>query len=230
MGGCDSVKVFLTRLTIAAVAMLMSLGVDAQELEYKFELGAMGGMGFYMGDANLNGFYSNISPAASLLGRYNINPRMALKVDLGYCKATGNAEGQPNKFPQKEGQSLKFDNTIIDLGCQYEASFWGFGTGGGYKGHRRFTPYIQIGLGFTYGGNDLTLNIPVGFGVKYKLMPRVNVGADWSMRFSMSDKLDGIRDPYKIESGFLKNKDSYSWTMVYVSYDLCPKYRKCNND
>ena len=50
------------------------------------------------------------------------------------------------------------------------------------------------------------------------------------MRFSLSDKLDGIEDPYKIESGFLKNKDSYSWTMVYISYDLCPKYRKCVND
>ena len=42
--------------------------------------------------------------------------------------------------------------------------------------------------------------------------------------------LDGIEDPYKVKSGFLKNKDSYSWTMVYISYDLCPKYRKCNND
>ena len=87
-----------------------------------------------------------------------------------------------------------------------------------------------MGLGFTYGNKELTMNIPVGFGVKYKFRPRWNVGLDWSMRFSMSDKLDGIEDPYKVKSGFLKNKDSYSWTMVYISYDLCPKYRKCAND
>jgi hypothetical protein len=49
------------------------------------------------------------------------------------------------------------------------------------------------------------------------------------MRLSMGDKLDGIEDPYRIKSGFMKNKDSYSWTMFYISYDLCPKYRKCNN-
>jgi hypothetical protein len=50
------------------------------------------------------------------------------------------------------------------------------------------------------------------------------------MRFSLSDKLDGIPDPYSIAGGFLKNKDSYCFTMFYISYDLCPKYRKCNNE
>ncbi len=190
----------------------------------------MGGAGFYMGDANLNGFYKNVTPAGGLMGRYNINPRMSLKFDLGYGSVKGDATKGDNKFPAIEGQKWKFDNSVIDLGCQYEISFWGYGTGTGYKGHKRLTPYIQLGLGFTYGGDALTMNIPVGFGVKYKLKERWNVGADWTMRFSMSDKLDGISDPYKIQSGFLKNKDSYSWTMVYISYDLCPKYRKCNND
>lgn len=74
------------------------------------------------------------------------------------------------------------------------------------------------------------MNIPVGAGIKYKVKPRWNVGIDWTMRFSMSDKLDGIEDPYRIKSGFLKNKDSYSMTMFYISYDLCPKYRKCNTE
>ena len=86
-----------------------------------------------------------------------------------------------------------------------------------------------MGLGFTYCNDDLTMNIPLRFGIKYKLKKRLNVGLDWTMRLSMSDKLDGIEDPYRIKSGFMKNKDSYSWTMFYISYDLCPKYRKCNN-
>lgn len=230
MGGKHSVSRCAMRLASLVVALLMSVCAGAQDLEYKMELGVMAGMGFYMGDANLNGFYKNVTPAGALMGRYNINPRMALKFDLGYCKVKGDAEGQPNKFPDKAGQKWQFDNSVIDLGCQYEISFFGYGTSGGYKGHKRLAPYIQMGLGFTYGGNALTMNIPIGIGVKYKLMERVNVGADWTMRFSMSDKLDGISDPYKIESGFLKNKDSYSWTMVYLSYDLFPKYRKCNND
>ena len=226
--GC--LAVVSKRLTAFVVAMLLTVGLAAQELEYAMELGVMAGPGFYMGDANLNGFYKNTTMAGGLMGRYNINPRMALKFDLGYGKVKGDAAIGANKFPEKEGQQWDFDNALFDAGCQYEISFWGFGTGGGYKGHKRLTPYIQLGLGFTYCNDAFTMNIPLGVGVKYKLKPRWNVGVDWSMRFSMSDKLDGIEDPYRIKSGFLKNKDSYSWTMIYLSYDLCPKYRKCNND
>ena len=204
--------------------------MSAQELEYALELGVMAGPSFYMGDANLNGFYKNVTMAGGVMGRYNINPRMALKFDLAYGNIKGDAAQGANKFPVTEGQEWSFNNKLIDLGCQYELSFWGYGTGNGYKGHKRLTPYIQVGLGFTHCNDALTMNIPIGFGIKYKFKPRWNVGLDWSMRFSMSDELDGIEDPYRIQSGFMKNKDSYSWTMVHISYDLCPKYRKCNND
>lgn len=220
----------MARFYSIVATLLFALGLGAQELEYKMELGVMGGTGFYLGDANTGTFYKNTSPAFSLMGRYNFNPRMSLKFDLGYSKAKGDAQSIDNKFPDNATQQWQFNNSLIDLGCQYEISFWGYGTGGGYKGHKRLAPYIQMGLGFTYGGDALTMNIPIGFGVKYKLKERLNVGVDWTMRLSMSDKLDGICDPYRIQSGFLKNKDSYSWTMVYVSYDLFPKYRKCNND
>ena len=220
----------MARLYTIIAALLFATGLKAQELEYALELGAMAGPSFYMGDANLNGFYKNVTMAGGLMGRYNINPRMALKFDLGYGSVKGNALKGKNWFPMEWDKEWEFNNSLVDLGCQYELSFWGYGTGNSYKGHKRLTPYIQLGLGFTYSNDALTMNIPIGFGIKYKFRPRWNVGIDWSMRFSMSDKLDGIEDPYRTQSGFLKNKDSYSWTMVYISYDLCPKYRKCNND
>ena len=219
----------MARLYSIAFALLMTLGMNAQELEYALELGAMVGPSFYMGDGNTNGFYSNVTLAGGVMGRYNINPRMALKFDIGLGSLKGDANGK-NKFPPKEGMELTFNNKLIDVGCQYELNFWGYGMGNSYKGHKRLTPYIQVGLGFTHCNEVLTLNIPIGVGVKYKVKPRLNIGIDWSMRCSMSDKLDGIADPYKIESGFMKNKDSYCWTMFYLSYDLCPKYRKCVND
>ena len=206
-----------------------ALKAGAQDLEYAVELGAMGGPAFYMGDAKLNGFYQNVTMAGGAMGRYNINPRMALKFDAGFGSIKGDATKEDNKFPATKGQKWSFNHSLVDVGCQYELNFWGYGTGNGYKGHKRLVPYIQMGLGFTYCNDDLTMNIPLGFGIKYKLKKRLNVGLDWTMRLSMSDKLDGIEDPYRIKSGFMKNKDSYSWTMFYISYDLCPKYRKCNN-
>jgi hypothetical protein len=72
--------------------------------------------------------------------------------------------------------------------------------------------------------------------VKYKIAERINMGAEWTMRFTTSDKLDvtskeglQLNDPYGVKSKGLKNRDSYSWLVLYVSYDMFPKYRKCNN-
>lgn len=217
---------------ILTLLMLTSLvgSVSAQELEYKMEFGGLLGGSFYLGDANYSSLYKNTNIGGGLFARYNLNPRMALKFDLAYGGISGNALELKNKFPDVEGQEWKFNKSVVDLGCQYEISFWGFGTGRGYKGTKRLAPYIQMGMGFTYGNETFTMNIPVGFGVKYKLKDRLNVGVDWTMHFSLSDNLDGISDPYSIKSGFLKNKDSYSFTMFYISYDFCPRYRKCNND
>ena len=79
-------------------------------------------------------------------------------------------------------------------------------------------------------------NIPLGLGLKYKVVSRLNVGCELSFRFTTTDKLDVtdrtapvLDDPYGIKSGALKNKDSYSFLSIFVTYDLSPKYRKCNN-
>jgi hypothetical protein len=208
---------------------LASASVRAQELEYKMELGGMAGASFYMGDANYSSLYKNTGLGGGLMGRYNFNPRHSLKFNLLCGKISGDAALQNNKFPDMQARKWDFSENVVDLGCQYELGFWGYGTGKGYKGTKRLVPYIQMGLGFTYCAEQLTMNIPIGFGLRYKLKERLNVGLDWTMRFSMSDKLDGISDPYSIPGGFTKNKDSYSFTMLYISYDLFPKYRKCNN-
>ena len=126
------------------------------------------------------------------------------------------------------------------MSAQFEYNFFAYGTGVGYKDSRKLTPYILGGLGLTYAPKPakhvVAMNIPVGLGVKYKAAERINVGAEWTMRFTTSDKLDVtnkdalmLDDPYGIESRGIKNKDCYSLLMLYVSYDLFPKYRKCNN-
>ena len=99
--------------------MAFALGIQAQELEYKMELGAMGGMGFYMGDANLNGFYQNVTMGGGAMGRYNINPRMSLKFDIAYGSVKGDATKKKNYFPEVDGQKWAFNNPLVDIGCQY---------------------------------------------------------------------------------------------------------------
>ena len=135
---------------------------------------------------------------------------------------------------------MTFSRTVIDAGAQFEYNFWSYGTGKGYKGTKRLTPYILGGIGFTFApapaDNVFTLNFPIGVGVKYKLLDRLNVGIEFTMRFSMSDRLDvtdknglTLQNPFNIKGKGIKNKDSYSFTAIFVTYDLKPKYRKCNN-
>lgn len=222
---------FLIKIRVLVTTLMIALLVPqnmvrAQELEYALELGAMAGGSFYLGDANYSGWYKHLGGTIGATARWNINPRMALKFNASYAGISGDINDTDNKFPTIE--KAKFSEPLFDVGCQYELHFWGYGTGTAtYKGHKRWTPYIQLGLGGTYCNDTFTMNLPIGFGIKYKIKERLNVGFDWTMRFSLSDKLDGIEDPYAIKSGFLKNKDSYCLTTFYVTYDLCPKLRKC---
>ena len=79
------------------------------------------------------------------------------------------------------------------------------------------------------------LCLPIGIGVKYKVRKRLNLGLEWTMRFTTSDELDATAEgtqlsaPYGIESSGLKNKDCYSFLMLSVTYDISPKLRRCNN-
>ena len=224
-------RAFICRLLCPMMLMLCAQGATAQELEYALEVGGMAGGSFYLGDANYSGFYKNLCPSGGAFARWNINPRMSVKFNALYAGIKGDIRSMDNKYPPLEVMELEksdFSNSAVDVSATYELHFWGFGTGAAtYKGNKRWCPYIQLGLGATYCNKVFTMNLPIGFGVKYKVKDRLNVGIDWAMHFSLSDELDGVQDPYKIESGLLKNKDSYCITSIYVSYDFCPKLRKC---
>lgn len=226
------------KMAATLLLLLPVCAVSAQELEYKMELGGMVGGCFYMGDANYTMPFKNTAVAGGVLARYNINPRMAIKGNLAVGHIKGSTEGMANKFPG--GEHSAFSRNIYELGGQFEYNFFAYGTGTGYKDSHKMAPYILGGLGLTYAPKPadhvVSLNIPLGLGVKYKVAERINVGAEWTMRFTTSDRLDvtnkeglQLEDPYGIKSKGLKNKDCYSWLMLYVSYDMFPKYRKCNN-
>ena len=227
------------------VWLTLPLGTKAQELEYQLEVGGALGTCFYLGDASSTPF-KHMSAMGGAVVRRVLNPRMVVKGDLAVGHIAGNSKGwfipaDPNSQTPEGGlpTEVSFKRNVVDLGAQFEFNFWGYGTGEGYKGNKRLTPYATAGLGFTLatGGDKacLALNTPIGLGIKYKLKPRVNVGAEWTFRFTTTDKLDVNREmhnlcqPYGIQSSGFKNKDCYSFLMFFITYDMCPKYRKCNN-
>ena len=133
-----------------------------------------------------------------------------------------------------ERSNYEFNNSVFDLSLTYEYNFWPYGTGHDYRGAKRFTPFVFAGLGATVvsgGGKTVfTGNVPMGLGVKYKAAERLNVGLEWAVHFSLSDDLDGYKDPYGVKSsGLFKNTDCYSALQLSVTYSFMPKCRTCHN-
>lgn len=213
--------------------------LQAQNEEYRLELGGVAGGSFYMGDANYSVPFKNMGLTGGVIGRYILNPRMAIKGNFAVGRISGNTAIFDNVYPNRENVSFK--RTIFDLGAQYEYNFFGYSSEENYTGSKRFTPYILGGLGFTYApapaDHIFTVNFPVGAGVKYKIAPRLNIGCEFTMRFSLSDKLDvtnkdglQLNNPYEIKGKGLKNRDSYSFTVFFITYDLLLRCRGCNKN
>lgn len=237
----------MRRFSIILIGLLATLTAEAQDEEYQMEMGGTLGLDFYMGDAN-KAPLKHASAMGGFIVRKLFNPRMALKGDLTIGHLTGNTKGY--FIPQNAGSktpeggtpvSFKFNRNVVDLGAQFEFNFWGYSIGEAYKGNSRITPYAVAGAGLTLvtgggGSTKVALNCPVGVGVKYKVMPRLNIGAEWTFRFTTTDALDISKEmrqldmPYAIKSTGLKNKDCYSYMMLFVTYDMFPKCKTCHNN
>ena len=224
------IRTFLLIL-VTALAPLWANVQD--EYEYRMEIGVGAGMVSYEGDFN-GSVVKNMKPSASFILKRVLNPYMALKLDVMYGTLSGSSADVQTWYPEYADNPVDFSNTLVDFGVTYEYNFWPYGTGREYRGAKRLTPFVFLGIGGTYvkaGESVFTANIPLGLGVKYKIGKRLNLGLEWAAHFSLSDKLDGVADPYGIESsGLFKNTDCYSALKLTLTYSFMPKCKICNKD
>ena len=217
-------------LLLAAMLLPATSGWAQDESEYRMEVGAAAGLLNYTGDFNGN-LLKGMQPWFALTARYRLNPRMGLALNIGTGKIKGSTDDVDTWYPTER---YEFNHQLTEADIRYEYQFWAYGTGREYRGARRLVPFITFGLGLTHHSGDnsgITMNLPIGAGIKWKIAPRLNLSAEWVMRFTPSDKLDGREDIYGIKSsGLFKNTDCYSAIQVGLSYDLWAKCKICNND
>ena len=221
----------------------MATTMSAQdEPEYRLELGAGVGLMNYLGDMNGN-LLRGMKPAGSLVVKYKPNPRMAWALIGSYGSLKGSSATAKTWYPSMSERMADFNTSLVDVSVRYEYNFWPFGTGREYYGAKKLTPFIALGLGASIANAKLTQDgiqtksssvagqLPIGLGVKYKMGARLNLAVEWMMHFTAGDKLDGIKDPYGIESRRLfKNTDCYSMLGLTLTYDLWAKCKTCHND
>lgn len=206
----------------------------AQSAPYKFDFGASLGMTGYTGDANRGSLFKHPGFTAEGSVRYIPNVRMAFRGMLSVLTLSGSTADVDDVLPSTGQQVYDFTSTVYDLGARFEFNFFSYGIGETYKRLRRWSPYVTAGLGVSLsssGGNtSVAPNIPLGFGVKFKLKPRLNLAAEFTMTKVFSDKVDGplINDLNTIKTAFYKNTDWYSRLTIGFSYEFGERCETCH--
>ncbi len=226
----------MRKLLLMLMVLLPTARMSAQDdPQYRMEIGAGVGMVSYEGDFNGN-VLKNMQPMFSALWRYNFDPYKDLRLSATYGKLKGSSKDVDTYYPDYATEEYSFNRNLLDVSLVFEYNFWPYGTGRDYRGAKRLTPYIYGGIGATSasgGGSKsvFTANVPIGLGVKYKLNERMNLGLDWGIHFSLSDELDGVKDPYQVKSsGMFKNTDCYSMLQLTLTYSFKAKCRTCNKE
>lgn len=208
-------------LLLALVTFLTNKSV-AQTFYKWTEFGASIGATQYFGDINDNYGFKEIHSNIGIVGRYNFNHYLSMRVSANYTQV-----GYQDKFNSNVYQkmrNLSFKSNIYEATIQAEFNFFRFETG---NLEHQWTPYITCGIGgfyynpyTTYKGDKLFLRplgtegqnfgaaysdrvygstalcIPIGAGVKWWLMPGVNLSLEVAHRLTNTDYLDDVSKTY----------------------------------
>ncbi|MBD5312741.1 MAG: porin family protein [Duncaniella sp.] len=223
----------LTGIIAIMTVMPCALAQTQESVEtYKFDIGGGIGMSGYLGDANESSLFAHPGVALNGSFRYLINTRWAIRGMLTAASLSGSTADMDNVLP--EGRTYDFSSWVYDLGGRVEFNFFNYGIGESYKHLSRISPYLSLGLGLTMaateGKNYAAMSLPMGFGVKYKLRPRVNLSLEFCMTKVFGDHIDSseLSDLYQIKSSFLKNTDWYSTLMLSISYEFGKRCVTCH--
>lgn len=221
---------------IALLLFCIPIGAQLYSQDYKYEVGGTIGTSFYLGDANRTKAFHHSYAAGGVLYRYNLNLQWVLKTNILCGSVSGNTADSGNQFPG--GQQTLFQRTLMDVGSQMEFNFFRFSNDYEYLGAKPYTPYLFIGAGITLATGRNTffgVNLPFGFGFKYKFNNRMNMGAEASLRKLFRDDFDAPEDasgwsldtPFGISGSPLKNQDWYSFALIYITWDFGSRNDPC---
>ncbi len=174
------------KIIFLLVSLALSAGqVCADEREYNWEVGAQGGLGYYIGDATQHSF-NNIEAAYGAQLRYKFDKHWALQAK---------AQGQKISFPLADSIG---NNQLINIDVVGEFNFFRFGKKQYDRRVKQLTPYIFIGVGVSiYPQLDswkAAVYVPFGLGLKWKFADRWQLHAAWQQNLYFIDDLENIID------------------------------------
>ena len=206
------------------LVFLLSVGLYAQ----RSEIGAFGGVAFYLGELNPTSLFAMPRPAGGLVYRYNINPRWAVRAQVTFAEIQASDE-KTNKGNER---NLSVKTPITEIALTAELNFLKIYN---KEGKNHFAPYIFGGIAFfsfnptaklddeTYSLQHLgtegqglkgekkfysltNFAIPFGIGLKYNVAKFMTIGLEWGFRYTFTDYLDDVSGNYYDNTTLLEER------------------------
>ncbi len=182
-----------------------------------WELGGWVGVGYYFGDLNTTFNLGSPGIATGLVGRYNFNNRLCLKMSANYISVSADDANSSNSF--ERARNLNFQSDVIDGTFQFEFNFLPYVHG---SRDEFFTPYLLAGFSVfnfnpqteylgetrdlsTFGtegqfrGEEyyfISGGLTYGGGIKFDLSYRWSLNLELSARKIFTDYIDDVSGNY----------------------------------
>jgi opacity protein-like surface antigen len=201
--------------TLLLLFCLSASTLSAQHLE----VGILGGASNYLGDLSNNSrsiYMKETNLAGGLFLRYNLHELATIRLGANYTTISG--ADQNNTDANLSARNLSFSSNVIDIALIGEFNILGYQP---YNLYRPFSPYLFVGFGlFTYDPTTIyegetvklrplgtegqgntgrpepygktAFSIPFGFGLKYALSDKINLGLELGARRTTTDYLDDV--------------------------------------
>lgn len=188
------------------------LSIWSPSIGQVIEAGPFIGGSYYLGDVNHQNQFNNMGVGYGFLARYNFDDHWTVRMGV-YRGELASSDKDNSIRPLRDAS---FNADVTDLSLIAELNFLPYFTG---SSRSTFTPFIYGGMGYHSVRGDNTIQtysasyessgiiIPFGIGAKYSLTRTICIAADWGMRKTYNDQVDGLEELYTQTSQFQGQTD-----------------------
>ena len=207
--------------------LLLFICVSSNCLSQINEIGFFLGGVNYVGDVGPTNYIKPNNIGGSILYKYNLNPRIAIRGTFSYFSLSGNDANSENTIRQQRGFSFK--NSINEFAVGIEYNFFQYDLSSYDK---ISTPYILLQIaavdyetprllnldGSYRFTRNTSISIPFGLGFKTKVYGKIAFAVEASFRYTFTDKLDYTSSDFPdLDFGGTSN-DWYMFTGISLVY------------
>jgi hypothetical protein len=226
------------RLGVVVIFFLSFAFAKAQT----YEVGLFAGTSNVVGDVGSTQYIQFNDIAVGGIFKWNRSNRHSFRATIISANMVGDDDDSDDISRDLRG--LKYDYTLLEASVGVEYTFWDWEL---YSGRQRITPYLYTGLtGFQYKlfalnntneleeyGQTIDIALPIVFGIKTNITPKLVLAAEVGARYTFTDNLDGSspvrsKDFDDLKFGNINNNDWYVFSGITLTYAFGRKPCYCN--